>query len=135
MLSVAEDSSTGNFVLLDDETCQIEKTTYRSYGPLGKELFALDATSCVSDQAAYVALGSNIKSGNQRLSHVHTKGIRLMVKNDALHGITLNKNAEIQNYSGCINGKISAEPIPKILIDRSQKYLTLYALMCVILFQ
>ena len=118
MLSVRVMSGAGHKIMFEKSSCTIEKDgKILAHGEIRNGLYCV-ITSITTDDAATdsspaIALTADLNLWHRRMAHVHTTGIRDLVRKDVVEGIKVDLKKDIVRCEACVYGKSTRAPIPK----------------------
>ena len=116
MLSVRVMSRAGHKIVFEKNTCTIEKGgKIVAQGEIRKGLYCVKTNTggaaAVSTPA--VALTADLNLWHRRMAHVHTDGIRDLVRKNVVEGIKVDLKKDVARCKACVYGKSTRAPIPQ----------------------
>ena len=115
LLSVGVMDKAGCIATFGNGSCHVERKGVRmAEGTLRDGLYYLDTHHDASRSSKVAAaLTVSLDLWHQRLAHVHTDGIRDMVRNNVVKGINTNVSQKLPMCEGCVHGKSTRVSVPK----------------------
>ena len=97
-----------------DVDCRITKgDKLLAEGHMHNGMYLLTTSTDHDCKGPEVALAADLNLWHRRMAHVHTDGIRDMVRNGVIEGVNLDLKKNLVRCEGCVYGKSTRAPIPQ----------------------
>ena len=116
MLSVRVIGRAGHKIVFEESTCTIEKDgKIVAQGGIRRGLYCVKTSTggAAADSLPAVALTADLNLWHRRMAHVHTDGIRELVRKNVVEGIKTDLKTNVTRCQACVYGKSTRAPIPQ----------------------
>ena len=130
LLSTRVMNREGGRSVFEENSCHVERGgKVVAEGEIRDGLYCLKTLSQAcdpgTDSHTHTALAADMNLWHQRLAHVHVDGIRNMVRSGVVEGVNIDTTKHVGKCKGCVYGKSSRAPIPKLNAHRASGILDL----------
>ena len=130
LLSTRVMNREGGRSVFEENSCHVERGgKVVAEGEIRDGLYCLKTLSQACDPGTdphtHTVLAADMNLWHQRLAHVHVDGIRNMVRSGVVEGVNIDTTKHVGKCKGCVYGKSSRAPIPKLNAHRASGILDL----------